>query len=134
MEPGYNIEVNKYLTWIREGRSFSDVRDDMRSSGLPDDDIRDFIDSLNKAFITNSIGQERNFHSRQWKLVGKVMLIIGAGAIILFAFIRLFYILGFGLTFLSAGIASLRMSERLNGNNNSFFKRPMKRKINLRRH
>lgn len=41
------INVNKYFIWVKEGKSFSEIRKDLETRGLSDSQITTVLSTLN---------------------------------------------------------------------------------------
>ena len=72
-----NIDTNEYLSWLRNGRTFQDVRDDLKVKGIEDADISRYIRTLDSILSKEAISTEQAYHYNALFLVGLSILLIG---------------------------------------------------------
>lgn len=64
------VNVNKYQQWITEGRSFSDIRNDLLIRGFSDEQTSSIISILNNWWLQEKIITEQKRASWQLKIAG----------------------------------------------------------------
>ncbi len=128
-----NIDLNKYVTWIQQGKSFSDVREDLKLSGISDEEIKSLIIKIDDALLYQAMTADRGFSAKKSDLIGKIMSGVGTVFLAIFLFNHSYTILGIGGALLSAGITFMLFAKRLIKGNGSVFEKSNKRKLNLRR-
>jgi hypothetical protein len=128
-----SIDLTKYITWIQEGKSFSDVREDLKSLGYSDDRIKDLIVEIDNALIEQAMNIDQGFSAQKSDMIGKVLTGVGGVILVVFIFIHSYTILGIGGALFSAGVTFILFGRKLAKGNGSVFEKSNKRKLNLRK-
>lgn len=71
------MNTDEYLSWLKNGKTFQDVRDDLVKKGIADDDITRYIRVLDNMLSKQAINTERTHHNRALFLVGLSITLIG---------------------------------------------------------
>ncbi|MEJ0055638.1 MAG: hypothetical protein WDN75_08310 [Bacteroidota bacterium] len=113
MESGKNIDLNKYVTWINEGKSFSHVREDLKTTGISDDEIKNLIVQIDNMLIDQAMNADQGFSAKKSDTIGKVLVAIGGAVLVIFIFIHSYTILGIGGALFSAGVTFILFGRKL---------------------
>jgi hypothetical protein len=70
------IDFARYIEWIHQGRSFSEVRKDLRIQGLSEDEATTIIRHLDDTILE----AQRSGHKSYSKMVAVIMIFIGVAA------------------------------------------------------
>ena len=68
------INVNKYFIWVKEGKSFSEIRKDLETRGLSDSQITTVLSTLNNCVLQSSLGAEKHKATNQWRWVAWTLI------------------------------------------------------------
>ena len=128
-----DLDLNKYVTWIQEGKSFSDVRQDLSSLGTSDEDIKGIIIKIDDLLLEQAMNADQGFSAKKSDMIGKIMMGVGTLFLVVFALTHSYTILGIGGALVSAGFTFLLFAKKLIKGNGSVFEKSNKRKLNLRR-
>jgi hypothetical protein len=70
------IDLARYIEWIQNGRSFSEVRKDLLIQGFTDDEATTIIKHLDDSVLE----AQRSGHKSNLKIVAVIMIFIGVTA------------------------------------------------------
>lgn len=73
-------DLDKYLDWIKDGKSFSEIREDLSGQNFSSDEIREIIIQIDEAALQHAQHQANTVRSFNFKMMGWIA--IGAGAAI----------------------------------------------------
>lgn len=121
------IKINQYIDWIKEGRSFSDVRNDLLIRGLSENQITQVLNFLNERIIQDEIQKSKKSSVNQWRYAGLVLISISIALATYSIFITLNSIIltigGF-----VTGLAMIQYSKRIQNGPSVFQRRIQKRR------
>ena len=123
-------EINQYVAWIQQGKSFAEVREDLQRKGIIADDIKAAIIEVDDRLLASALNKESSLQRINFVSVGIVFILIGG----LLALIRLTTgYLSIGLIVTSASAGSAFIFVGLKRKNRISFQKPGRRKFNLKR-
>lgn len=70
------VNLDKYYSWIKEGKSFSEIRKDLLIRGFSDEQTTNIIATLNDWLLQTEINKSKISSGKQWKLVGWILIMI----------------------------------------------------------
>lgn len=70
------VNLNKYIQWVKEGRSFAEIRKDLLIRGFSDNDVTTILSYLNDHLLQEEISKEKNRNARNWKWAGWFLIAI----------------------------------------------------------
>jgi hypothetical protein len=121
--------VDKYLGWIREGKSFSEIREDLGRQGLPAEEINRLILEIDEAALQQASTGSAMAHL-DWTRIG--LVIMGVGALCYLLLLKVFHYAGsltITVIFLAAGGAMIFLGYKAKNNKTG---RRGKRKFDIR--
>ncbi|CAN5360045.1 hypothetical protein BH10BAC4_BH10BAC4_09380 [soil metagenome] len=132
MEPKEDIDLNKYIAWIQEGKSFSAIREDLKSLGFPDDDIKRIINKVDDEIIALSINRNSDAQMKLLKLISKVAFALGACLVLTYFVIDSITAFSLGITCIASGVAIVLFQRKVKDGRAPGLDRE-KRKFNIKR-
>ena len=92
-------EIEKYSSWIAEGKSFSHIREDLLKNGIPEEEAKSIIRIIDNHVSTSQLRKINHNQGVQWITAGTLLTIL---SIMLF-FIGLFPMMFFAATGFASG-------------------------------
>jgi hypothetical protein len=78
------VDINKYLDWIKEGRSFSDIRADLRSQGMQETSINSLIAMIDEQALERAASDQGIMQKLDFVRIGGVLVAIGVTLFVAF--------------------------------------------------
>ncbi len=75
--------IEKYLDWIREGRSFAEIREDLKKNGVPEEEVSRLIAEIDDTAIQAAAAGSA-FSRLDWTKIGLAMMALGVLCYLLF--------------------------------------------------
>lgn len=123
-------EINQYVAWIQQGKSFADVRADLQKKELSAGEIKAAISEVDDSLLAAALDKETGVRRLNFVAVGVVIILIG----VILTVVRLttgYLSIGLIVTSASAGCAFIFVG--LKRKNRISFQKPGRRKFNLKR-
>ncbi len=122
-------QLNKYVQWTRDGRSFSEIRDDLKNQGYTEDVIKSYISEVDDAAIQRAFEGETGNRQLNFITVGVIIVIVGVIFLAVGLYAGRFYV-GIAVT-LSVGFGFIFAGLRLKRRGRLAVQRPGRRRFNL---
>jgi hypothetical protein len=132
MEPGEDIDLSKYIGWVQEGKSFSAIREDLKSLGVPDDEIKRIIIRVDDEILELSINKNSESQMTLLKLISKVAFALGACLVLTYFIIDSMTAFSLGITCIASGVAIVLFQRKVKDGRAPGLDRE-KRKFNIKR-
>lgn len=72
------VQADKYFKWLTEGKSFSDIRNDLLIRGYSEEQTKQIIHTLNDWLLASEIEKSKREQGKQLKTAGWIMAFIVA--------------------------------------------------------
>ena len=92
------VNIDKYVSWVEDGRLFADIRKDLLIRGFSEDQVKFIINELNDHLLSKKINDSKRSLARQWKIAGLILFLVSLLLMIYSAIVHsiLFVILSSG--------------------------------------
>ncbi|HWA35715.1 MAG TPA: hypothetical protein VG737_16345 [Cyclobacteriaceae bacterium] len=123
-------QLTKYVQWAREGRSFSEIRKDLKDQGYAEDIIKSYITEIDDAAIQQAADGLTGSRRINFITVGIVIIIIGLILLVVGLYAERLYV-GVAVT-LSVGLGFIIAGLRLKRGSRLAIQKPGRRRFNLK--
>lgn len=64
-----DISIDKYVAWLNEGKTFEDIKEDMRAQGCSEENIKLFIPYVSQKAISNDYKKVEKDNQIDWTIM-----------------------------------------------------------------
>ncbi|OJJ15900.1 hypothetical protein BKI52_36895 [marine bacterium AO1-C] len=82
--PQKYVSIDKYVGWLQEGKSFTDIRADMKAQGCSEEHINLMVTRINQKAIRIDEKEVKEGSSLNWAFWSGILLITGSSYILVF--------------------------------------------------
>lgn len=111
-------DFDKYTKWIKEGKSFSFIREDLLKQGVPENEIKSIIKLIDEQISESELHRLNSNQSIQWIFAGSILTVL---SIFLF-FIGIIPIAFFAAAGFASGTGMIYWGVKLSKGSNRFQK------------
>jgi hypothetical protein len=67
-------ELDKYVQWTKDGKSFSEIREDLQKQGYSEPQIKEFILRIDDMALQDALGTQTGIQSKASVIIGGILL------------------------------------------------------------
>jgi hypothetical protein len=72
-------ELDKYVQWTKDGKSFSEIREDLKKQGYSEPQVQEFILKIDDMALRDALGTQTGIQSKASVVIGGILLAGGIG-------------------------------------------------------